>query len=595
LFQVSNSSSYMAPPESPSLSPLKRVLRLLRHYRAEIRYILLYALVAGLINLSLPLGVQAIIGLLAGGSISASWGVLVFFVTLGAVFTGILRLMQLSIMEHLQRRIFADAALDFAIRIPRLNLERLRKEYLPELINRFFDTMTLQKGLPKMLIDGSTALITILLSLTVLSFYHPVFVTFSLLLLGILAGMFYLTGPSGLATSLTESKYKYNLVHWLEEVGRVASTFKLAGDSRFAATQADYITVNYLKARAKHWRILVIHFIGGLVFKVFVLGGFLILGSLLVMGNELNLGQFVASEILILFIIDAVDKLILLHETGYDILTATEKIGQFTDLPIEKDSGLLTAEFCRAQSLKVELKNLSYQYDDGHTPVLKNLHLIIQPGEKVAITGYSGAGVSTLMQIFSALKTDFSGSLLINDLPIQNLNMRNLRGHIGDLSSQEDIFKGTIFENITLGRPNLQLQAVLEAANETGLIDYIQKQPLGLDTPLLPGGKNIPGSVVTKLLVTRAIVGYPYLLALEKPLRGLTLQDRLRIGSVISNRKKNWTMIVSTEDPVMASLCDRIIVLRDGATIFDDNYQQLIQTPHCDHIFKFNLQQNSQP
>lgn len=128
----------MAEIMQSTLTPIQRLSRLLGGYRREIRYILLYALVAGLINLSLPLGVQAIIGLIAGGSISASWGVLVLFIIVGALMVGLLRLMQLSVMEYMQRRIFTDSAIEFAARIPRLNLELLRHEYLPELVNRFF-------------------------------------------------------------------------------------------------------------------------------------------------------------------------------------------------------------------------------------------------------------------------------------------------------------------------------------------------------------------------------------------------------------------------------------------------------------------------
>ncbi len=575
-----------------TLSPYQRVFRMLRQYRKEIRYIILYAIAGGLINLSLPLGVQAIIGLIAGGSISASWGVLVFGVVMGALLTGLLRIMQLSIMEHLQRRIFTDSALEFALRIPRLNLEKLRKEHLPEVVNRFFDTTNIQKGLPKLLIDGTTALITITLSLLVLSFYHPSFVSFSILLMALLAVMLYFTGPSGLTTSLNESKYKYKLAHWLEEVSRVAATFKLAGDNTFPVRKADQYIVQYLDARGKHWRILLIQFISSLVFRVLVIGGYLILGSLLVMNNELNLGQFVASEILVLFIVDSVEKLVLLHEAAYDVLTATEKIGQVTDLPIEDEKGVRIEEFCQEASLKIELRNLSYQFDDGNEPVIKNLNFSIPAGQKVAITGYSGAGISTLMQVLSVLKIENTGALLFNDLPVKNLNLRSIRQNVGDLSSQEDIFKGTILDNITLGREYITLREVLEYCNLTGLADFLREQPKGLETELYPGGKNTPGSVVNKILLTRAIVGSPKMLALEKPLSNLVLQDRIRIATLLTDPKRHWTLICATEDPIMASMCERILVLKEGQVIFDGPHTQLLQTEHCNHIFKYNLNDN---
>ncbi len=568
------------------MTPVQRLLRLLGQFRREIRYIILYAVVAGLINLSLPLGIQAIIGQIAGGGISASWGVLVLFVIVGALLVGILRLMQLSIMESLQRRIFASSAVEFAVRIPRLNLELLRKEHLPELVNRFFDTLTLQKGLPKILMEGSTAVLQIVFSLLLLSFYHSTFVLFSILLLGILFGLFSWTGPRGIQTSLKESKYKYKLAFWLEEVGRVAPTFKLAGENRFPLLRADALTVDYLDAREKHWRILVAQFVSSIAFRVLVLGGFLILGSLLVIDNQLNIGQFVASEILVLFVIESVEKLILLHETGYDVLTAIEKIGQVSDLPIERDDGVRFEEYSANQPLSVELRNLSYQYDDGDVPVLKNLNLLIKSGEHVAITGYSGAGKSTLMQVLSVGKRDFTGSLLFNGLPKRNLHLRSLREHIGDLSSQEEIFKGTIRENIDLGNEHTSLQRVLQVAEDVGLNEFIRDLPKGLDTELLSGGKNIPRSVVTKILVARAIVGLPKLLAMEEPLGNLNFRDRLRIAHLLIDKKQPWTLVGVTSDPVLAAMCDRVIVLKAGEIVFDGTFDGVQKTEHYQWIFR---------
>jgi ABC-type bacteriocin/lantibiotic exporter with double-glycine peptidase domain len=569
-----------------TLTPVQRLLRLLGQFRREIRYIVLYAIVAGVINLSLPLGIQAIIGQIAGGAISAAWGVLVLFVIVGALLVGFLRLMQLSIMEYLQRKIFTASAVEFAVRIPRLNLELLRKEHLPELVNRFFDTLTLQKGLPKMLMEGSTAILQIVFSLLLLSFYHPSFVLFSLLLIGILILLFSWTGPKGIQTSLKESKYKYKLAFWLEEVGRVASTFKLAGENRFPLLRADAMTVDYLDARDKHWRILVTQFVSSIAFRVLVLGGFLILGSVLVMDNQLNIGQFVASEILVLFVIESVEKLILLHETGYDVLTAAEKLGQVSDLPIEREDGVRVEEFCTNEPLAVELRNLSYQYDDGDAPVLKDLNLNIKGGERVAIAGYNGAGKSTLMQVLSVGKRDFTGSLLFNGLPKRNLHLRSLREHIGDMSSQEEIFKGTIRENIDLGNEHIPLQRVLEVTEAVGLNEFIRDLPMGIDTELLSGGKNIPRSVVTKILVARAIAGRPKLLSMEEPLGNLNYRDRLRISKLLTENQHLWTLVAVTSDPLLASLCDRVVVLKEGKIVFEGDFEEVQKTEHYQRIFK---------
>lgn len=580
----------MAALENTTLTPQQRIVQLLGQYRKEIRYIFLYALVAGLINLSLPLGIQAIIGQIAGGGINASWGVLVLFVLVGAALTGILRIMQLSVMEYIQRRIFTESAFDFALRIPRLNLEILRKEYLPELVNRFFDTISLQKGLPKIMIDGITAILQIVFSLLLLSVYHASFLFFSLLLLSVLVVLFYWIAPLGIKTSLEESKYKYKLVFWLEEMARVATTFKLAGENDFPIRRTDDITVHYLEARAKHWRILMVKFISSTIFRVLTLGSFLVLGSILVMQNQLNIGQFVAAEILILFVIDSVDKLIILHETGYDVLTATEKLGQVADLPLEREGGVRVEEFCTAtQPLEVEVRNLDYQYSDGENKVLKNINLKISPGEKVAVVGYNGSGKSTLMQILSVVRRDFTGSLLFNGLPKQSLDLRSLREHIGDLSSQEDIFKGSIMENITLGNKKIELSRLLETINKLGLNEFVRESALGLDTELLPGGINIPRSTVTKLLVARAVVARPNMLVMEEPLSNLNFKDRINIAQYLTSKENSWTFICVTEDPVMAAVCDRVIMLKEGEIIFEGSFEDVQRTKDFEKVFRSNL------
>ncbi|MCC6412632.1 MAG: ATP-binding cassette domain-containing protein [Saprospiraceae bacterium] len=575
----------MALENTSSPTPLRRLLRLLGQYRREIRYVILYAVVVGLINLTLPLGVQAIIGMIAGGAMSASWAVLVLFVCVGAFFAGILRIMQLSLMENLQRRVFVDASMEFAVRIPRLNLELLNKEHLPELVNRFFDTLTLQKGLPKLLIEGSTAALQILLSLLLLSFYHSTFVLSSLLLLLVLSALFYFTTALGIQSSIKESKQKYKLAFWLEELGRIAATFKLAGNTPFPIERADELTVAYLEAREKHWRILLTQFVSSVVFRVLILGGFLILGSLLVMDNQLNIGQFVAAEILVLFIIDSIDKLILLHETGYDVLTATDKLGEVTDLPIEREDGIAVEDFCTGAALSVELRNLSYQYSDGIEPVLNKLNAIIKPGERIVVAGYNGAGKSTLMQVLSVLKRDFSGSLLFNGVPKQNINLRSLREHIGDISSQEDVFKGTVLENITIGR-KVQLHEILDLCEQAGLSEFIRQLPEGLNTSILPGGKNIPRSIITKILVARALVGRPKLLVLEEPLGNLNYRDRLRIAQMLTDKSRSWTMVAVSEDPILASMADRVWVMREGTLVFDGTFDEVQKTEHFKRIFR---------
>jgi ABC-type bacteriocin/lantibiotic exporter with double-glycine peptidase domain len=568
------------------MKPIQRFFRLLKFDKKDISYIYLYAIFGGLIDLTLPLGIQAIIGLIAGGSISSSWLILVTVVAAGIAFSGLLKIMQLSVSEVIQQRIFTNSAFDLAYRLPRLKLEALSKEYAPELVNRFFDTLTIQKGLPKILMDFSTAVLQIVFGLLLLSFYHPFFILFGAFLIAILLFIFWLTGPKGLYSSLKESKYKYEVVYWLEELARSMGTFKLAGTSNLPLQKTDGLVHGYLTARKAHFRILITQFSSIVAFKVTVTAGLLILGSVLVIDNRINLGQFVAAEIVVILIMASVEKLILSMETIYDVLTALEKLGYLTDMPVEEQTGLHFEDLHAEKGFAIELKNISYTFPDSRQPTLDGVNLSISQGEKICLAGYNGSGKSTLLHIITGLYTTYEGVITINGVPMNNLNAESIRAHIGDHMPQEDIFRGTVIENISMGHQQVSMQDVISAVRTVGLEDFIHHLPEGYQTVLLPGGKNLPRSIVSKMILARSFASQPALLAMEEPFSFLEKNDRNHIAGLLTSPDQPWTLIVVTDDPVIAMMCNRIIIMDKGRIVEMGTYAQLMASAHFQNVFK---------
>ncbi|HMP30052.1 MAG TPA: ABC transporter ATP-binding protein, partial [Saprospiraceae bacterium] len=309
------------------LTAFKRFRRLLKLDNKEITHVYVYALFNGLVNLSLPLGIQAIINLIQGGEMSTSWMIMVGIVILGITLTGFFQYMQLRIVENISQKIFARSSFEFAYRFPKINYRALYNYYAPELANRFFDTLTIQKSLPKILIDFSLAAFQIIVGLFVLSLYHSFFVFFAILLLILVFFLINYIGPMGMKTNLKESKYKYDVAHWLEEVARTKVTFKLVPDSTINLENTDSKVVNYINARESHFRVLVHQFFWLILFKVIIAAALLIIGGILVFRQEMNIGQFVAAEIIILLVLASIEKIITSLEGIYDMLTALEKIG----------------------------------------------------------------------------------------------------------------------------------------------------------------------------------------------------------------------------------------------------------------------------
>lgn len=567
------------------LRPIQRFFKLLELDRKDITYIYIYAIFAGLITLSIPLGVQAIIGLIAGGALSASLIILVAIVTAGTALSGILKVMQLTVTETIQRRIFARSAFDFAYRIPRLKLDSVIRHYPPELVNRFFDTLTLQKGVPKILMDFSTAVLQVAFGLILISFYHPFFIFFGIFLVVILLLIFRITGPGGLATSLKESKYKYEVAFWLEEMARAMSTFKMSGGGIFSLNKTDGLVCNYLDSRKKHFKILLFQYGNIVAFKTVITAGLLFLGSYLVIDNQINIGQFVAAEIVVLLVMASVEKLILAMEVIYDVLTALEKLGNVTDLPIEDEAGVDFGDIDTGKGMSIKVDQLHFSFPDSKKPVLDNLCFEAQPGEKICIAGYSSSGRATLLQLLSGLYTDFEGGISYNGYPLRNINIGSLRHHMGDYSPREDIFRGTILENITLEHPEVKLDQVVRVADNIGLSTYIQRLPEGFDTMLLPEGSNIPQNVRTRIILARCIIARPRLLAVEGFFQGLEKSDREMIYTYLTGKDKPWTMLAVSDDPFFASNCDRVIVMKDGNIVEEGPFEKILESEHFERVF----------
>ncbi|MFM9838509.1 MAG: peptidase domain-containing ABC transporter [Cyclobacteriaceae bacterium] len=564
-------------------SPLRRLIQLLKTEKKEILYILFYAIVVGLISLIVPLGIQTTVELISGGVIFSSVYLMISLVIIGVILSGILQMIQISLVEYLQRRIFTKAAFEFAFRIPRIRLEALQKNYAPELINRFFDVMTIQKGLPKLLIDLSSAVIQILFGLLLISLYHPFFVFFGLILLATLTLIFYFTGPRGLNSSIQESKYKYKVAQWLEELARAIHSFKLAGNTDLPIRKTDQNVNSYLKNRKIHFQVLLTQYSAIVLFKALIIGGLLIMGTLLVVDRQITLGQLVASEIVIILILNAVEKIIMYMDVVYDLLTAVDKVAHVTDLPIERSGGF-DFQKIDAKGFSVRLKDLKYKYKGNAEYSLNGINLEIQAGEKVCLTGFGGSGKATLVNIISGLYSDYEGVATINNYSLRDLDLTHLRDYVAKNISREDIFDGTILENITVGKPSETIEDAIYAMNEVGIADAINAMPDGLNSHVLSGGIGLSGSFCYKLILARCLAERPKLLILNDFFQALSKKDKMELLAMLNHTDSKRTMIFVSNDPLVMSACERVVVLDEGKVKTSGSMEQLLKNNELNGI-----------
>ena len=545
-------------------TPYQRFWLLLKPDQKEIYQVYTYAFFKGVIALSLPLGIQSIINLIQAGRVSTAWMVLVGIVILGIALGGYMQLMQMRIMEIIQQKIFARAAFDFTFRIPKIKFEEINKHFAPELVNRFFDIITLQKSLSKIVIDFSSAILQIVFGLILLSVYHSFFIFFSLFLLLLVFLIFRLTFQKGMESSLKESSYKFKLVSWLEELARSKDSFKLAGITQLPEMKTDERVFGYLTSREKHYQVLRKQYVFLLMFKVFVALGLLLIGGLLVLKQQMNIGQFVAAEIIILLVIDSSEKLILSLENVFDSFTSLEKLGQVVDLEldVQKDASSLTDIGNRP--FTVEISQVSFKYPTSTTNVLNNINYHFKENHHYCITGSNGSGKSTLLHLIAGLYKPQSGSICINGFPIENYSLPMLYSHLGNGLNEETIFEGTLYENITLGRSFITLDMVQQAIQHIFLSDYIKSLPKGLDHGIEVSGGKLPKSIVQRIILARSIVNNPKLLLVENQLDLIEEDIRKKIIDFLTDKKNAWTLICISNDQYLQSTVDHVIIMREG-------------------------------
>lgn len=547
--------------EHGNSNTLSKLLSILRYEKSEISSVYFYAILGGLIQLSLPLGIQAIIAFVMGGGISTSIVLLIIAVVMGVFLVGLLRVNQMRIIETIQQQIFVRYSFQYASRIPRLNLTNVDNYYLPEFVNRFFDVQNLQKGISKLLLDMPAATIQILFGLILLSFYSATFIIFGLSLVIVLYLLLRLTGNKGLYSSFKESDYKYKVGGYIQDLARAITAFKFSSKASLHIKKTDKYLGGYLDARTEHFKVLRFQYWTLIGFKVLITASMLSVGAFLVIEQELNLGQFVAAEIVIVMIIDSVEKIIINLETVYDVLTAVEKLTKVLEKPEESEG---TQELnCNNCGIALQLNEVSFGYQTNKN-VLTNINLNIKSGEKVAVYGSNSSGKSTLLKLLSGAYKNFSGSYFINNIPIDKYENASLRAAIGVQLHSQEIFEGTLRENICLGDDSISTERMMEIAEIVGLKDFILQQKDGLEFHVNSTGERLSKNISQKILVMRALVGHTSLILLENPWLNLEDEAVNKIQDYILNKLPNTTAIVVTNDLLFASQCNKVVALDKG-------------------------------
>jgi len=349
---------------------MERLLGLLQPERQDLTAIVVFAIFAGVLYLATPLAADALVNSLAFGANQGIYTQALIVLTLGLfgflLLLGLIRGAQYFVTELIMRRLFVRLTADMAHRLPRVRMSALDQKLGPDLVNRFFDVVTVQKAASLLLLDGLNLVLGAFIGLLLLGVYHPFLLLFDLLLIAALSLVLFGFGRGAVRTSVAESYAKHDVASWLEQVAMFPYLFKSEGASRLAEAKANRLAETYLDARAKHYRI-VLRQIGGLLgLQALASASLLGVGGFLVLDGQLTLGQLVAAELIVSAIVSNLASLGKHAELLYDALAAVDKIGYVVDLPIDAPASVAEADSettCSLHDVAVD-RNL-FQRRDG--------------------------------------------------------------------------------------------------------------------------------------------------------------------------------------------------------------------------------------
>lgn len=529
--------------------------------KKDVTNIYFYAILNGLVQLSVPLGIQSIISFVMGATMATSIYILIIFVVIGTWLVGYFRLKVMQIIEKIQQKIFVEFSVAFTEKIPKVNLSSTRKYYLPELVNRFFDTQNLQKGISKILLEIPTALIQILFGLLLLSFYHPWFLIFGALVVLSVVLIFNFTMEKGIQSSIEESDKKYETAAWIEDLAASVKSFKINSETDIHLKGIDERVTGYLDHRTSHFKVLEIQYKTIIAFKVIITLAMLVIGTYLLVNQKLNIGAFIATEIVVLSIMAAVEKLIISLESYYDVIASLAKLNKVTELAEEKNGEIIFSN--QNEGIEIEFKNVDF-YFNSNVHILQDINCIIRENSITVISGELGSGKSLLLNMMAGFYEPPAGSVLFNKIPLKNIDKEKLRMEMGVYLEDMRMIQGNVQDNILMGNENINMEDVLELSERIGAENISSQFTSGFFTEVSETDPEISFSSKKKILLLRALIGNKKLLLLEDPIDGMNDVFKNKMLQYLKDISHKTTIVIVSQNPEILDYADHHLHLENG-------------------------------
>ncbi len=299
-------------------------------------------------------------------------------------------------------------------------------------------------------------------------------------------------------------------------------------------------------------------------------------GATLVIQGQLTIGQYVAFNMMKGHIISPVIALVGLWDELQEVLISVERLNDVFDTEPEETPGtpMLALPPLRGD---VRLENVTFRYDtEEERNALQNISFEVKAGQTIAIVGRSGSGKSTLVKLLQGLYYPTSGQIWIDDHDIQRVSPQSLRSQLGVVPQECFLFSGTIFENITLYRPEFSLEQAIEVAKLAEAHAFIQAMPLGYNTKVGERGTNLSGGQRQRISIARALLGEPRILVLDEATSSLDTESERRFQQNLARLSRDRTTFIIAHRLSTVRNADCILVLDRGLLVEEGTHEELM-------------------
>lgn len=530
---------------------LKSIFQLIQMEKNDIWAIAIYSVAMGILSLIIPIGVQSLVNILNFGTLFQPVLILTFLVIIALGFVGLMNVLQSYVAELIQQRLFVRLAANVTNLFPRVNHHDFKKYYASEMPNYFLDISIIQKSATILLTNGLGIFLQTLIGLLVLVLYHPFFILFNVLILAFVIGIiFYSIGSVGIETSIKESKSKHKVASWIQEMNFHRTVFRSERAHNYASLRTENLVREYISNRRKHFKALMRQMIGFVSLQAFGSGLLLGIGGWLVIKGQITLGQLVASEIIVAKILDNFGKFTKYLENYYDLCASVDKVNHLLDFSLEL-SGSESPSIEKKSPISIRIEKLNMQAEKGEIVVIRD------PENKTAMS---------LVDMLYGFKASSYGSIAVNNIYLQDMNLREWRNHISLLRDIE-CFSGSIADNVKLNSIHASSTEIRNALDKVNLMKRIQDFPNGIQSELLRNGYPFTKEELALLVIARALLDKPALILIDEILIYLSKESISLLVSLLKELKKHSTILISSMHPDFQTIADRVYTFKDGELI----------------------------